>query len=92
MSFTHNHDNFEATEPLGIPRFLDDFEDNGSLEGPMTEPDVLRFVRRVGLSDPHGHMPVPSKMPGVKCPRCAEKGIEQWVLPGKHCPRCNQPC
>lgn len=58
MSFTHNHDNFEATEPLGIPRFLDDFEDNGSLEGPMTEPDVLRFVRRVGLSDPHGHMPV----------------------------------
>ena len=31
-------------------------------------------------------------MPGVKCPRCAERGIDQWVLPGKHCPRCNQPC
>ena len=27
-----------------------------------------------------------------KCPRCAEKGIEVFVLPGKHCPRCNQPC
>ena len=27
-----------------------------------------------------------------KCPRCAEKGIEVYVLPGKHCPRCNQPC
>ena len=31
-------------------------------------------------------------MPGVRCPRCAARGIEQWVLPGKHCPRCNQPC
>ena len=31
-------------------------------------------------------------MPGVRCPRCAAGGIEQWVLPGKHCPRCNQPC
>ena len=27
-----------------------------------------------------------------KCPRCAEQGIEVYVLPGKHCPRCNQPC
>ena len=27
-----------------------------------------------------------------KCPRCAEKGEEVYVLPGKHCPRCNQPC
>ena len=32
------------------------------------------------------------KMPGVRCPRCAEQGYEQWVLPGKHCPRCGQPC
>ena len=31
-------------------------------------------------------------MPGVRCPRCAEREKEQWVLPGKHCPRCNQPC
>ena len=27
-----------------------------------------------------------------RCPRCAEQGIETWVLAGKHCPRCNQPC
>ena len=27
-------------------------------------------------------------MPGVKCPKCAEEGIEVWALPGKHCPRC----
>ena len=33
-----------------------------------------------------------TQMPGVRCPRCAERGIEQWVLPGKHCPRCDQPC
>ena len=26
------------------------------------------------------------------CPRCAEKGIKQYVLPGEHCPRCNQAC
>ena len=31
-------------------------------------------------------------MPGVKCPTCAERGIEQWVLPGKHCPRCSTAC
>ena len=31
-------------------------------------------------------------MPGVRCPRCLEHNIEQWVLPGKHCPRCNCPC
>ncbi|KAM0805910.1 hypothetical protein BDR22DRAFT_884317 [Usnea florida] len=29
---------------------------------------------------------------GHQCPRCAEQGIEQYVLPGKHCPRCNHPC
>ena len=28
----------------------------------------------------------------IKCPRCAARGIEVYVLPGKHCPRCNQPC
>ena len=31
-------------------------------------------------------------MPGVRCPKCLTKGVEQWVLPGKHCPRCNTPC
>lgn len=31
-------------------------------------------------------------MPGVRCPTCAERGIEQWVLPGKHCPRCSTAC
>ena len=40
----------------------------------------------------HSLTPGPTQMPGVRCPRCAERGIEQWVLPGKHCPRCNQPC
>ncbi len=31
-------------------------------------------------------------MPGVRCPKCAESGIETWVLPGKHCSKCNYPC
>ena len=29
---------------------------------------------------------------GNLCPRCAERGVEVYVLPGKHCPICNQPC
>ena len=31
-------------------------------------------------------------MPGVKCPTCAARGLEQWVIPGKHCPRCSTAC
>ena len=31
-------------------------------------------------------------MPGVKCPTCAARGIEQWVIPGKYCPRCSTAC
>lgn len=89
MPFTHNHDDFQATEPFETPRNHDhdDFEDNQSSEGLVTDPGVPTFVLRAGLGDPRG-----APMPGVKCPRCAEKGIEQWVLPGKHCPRCSQPC
>lgn len=29
---------------------------------------------------------------GVRCPRCAENGVETIVLPGRHCPRCGQQC
>lgn len=31
-------------------------------------------------------------MPGVKCPKCAARGLEKWVLPGKNCPACGHPC
>jgi len=31
-------------------------------------------------------------MPGVKCPKCAAKGTETWVLQGKACPKCGQIC
>ena len=31
-------------------------------------------------------------MPGVKCPKCLEKGQEVWVLPGKHCYKCGHGC
>ncbi|CAD6573922.1 MAG: hypothetical protein ASARMPREDX12_006318 [Alectoria sarmentosa] len=75
MSFNHYHDDFKATESFEMPRILehDDFEDNHSVKGPVTDPEVPTFVLRAGLDDARGHMP----MPGVKCPRCAERGIEQ---------------
>ena len=31
-------------------------------------------------------------MPGVKCIKCAAKGIETWVLQGKACPKCGHMC
>ena len=31
-------------------------------------------------------------MPGVKCIKCEDRGVESWVLPGKHCPKCGHPC
>lgn len=31
-------------------------------------------------------------MPGVKCPTCAAKGQEVWVIPGKSCHVCHTPC
>ena len=31
-------------------------------------------------------------MPGVRCPVCASRGIETWVLPGKHCRKCGCAC
>lgn len=31
-------------------------------------------------------------MPGIKCPRCAAKNVETWVLSGKCCPKCGLEC
>ncbi|KAJ5116377.1 hypothetical protein N7456_000725 [Penicillium angulare] len=33
-----------------------------------------------------------NKMPGVRCPNCAAKGQEVWVIPGKSCHICHTPC
>ncbi|KAJ5710852.1 hypothetical protein N7488_005008 [Penicillium malachiteum] len=30
-------------------------------------------------------LPSVNKMPGVRCPNCASKGQEVWVIPGKSC-------
>lgn len=68
--------------------------------------ELTAFRFPAGIVGPHTCMPVshPSlhgiqkanedliKAPGVRCPRCAQDGIETFVLPGKHCPRCKQPC
>ena len=31
-------------------------------------------------------------MSGVRCPACAEKGVETWVIPGKNCHVCGTSC
>lgn len=31
-------------------------------------------------------------IPGVKCPKCAAEGKEQWVIRGKVCPKCGTVC
>lgn len=56
MPHTHNHDDFQATEPFETPRNHDhdDFEDNQSSEGLVTDPGVPTFVLRAGLGDPRG--------------------------------------
>lgn len=60
MSFTHNDDDFEATDSFEMPRILDhdDLEDSQPFEGPATNPDASRHILRAGLGDPRGHMPV----------------------------------
>ncbi|KAL2018416.1 hypothetical protein VTK56DRAFT_835 [Thermocarpiscus australiensis] len=30
-------------------------------------------------------------LPGVRCPACAERGEEVWVVPGLLCPKCRAP-
>ena len=31
-------------------------------------------------------------IPGIKCPKCLEKGKTVWVIPGKNCRECGHPC
>ncbi|KAL9580342.1 MAG: hypothetical protein Q9212_004553 [Teloschistes hypoglaucus] len=49
---------------------------------PLFEGNTPVFSIREGQHRPQGHLP----MPGVRCPTCKARGIEQWVLPGKRCP------
>ncbi|KAK0666305.1 hypothetical protein QBC41DRAFT_230773 [Cercophora samala] len=30
--------------------------------------------------------------PGVRCPTCAAKGVETWVIEGRACGTCGTPC
>ena len=32
-----------------------------------------------------------SQMPGAKCPKCKENGVETVCFPGRPCPRCKFP-
>ena len=47
----------------------------------------LVFILSVGMV-----LLVLGHMPGVRCPACAARGVESWVLPGKHCNKCHHPC
>ena len=64
MSLTHNHNDFEITESLAVPRVLDhdDFEDNPSVAGPVTDSEIPSFMGHVGLGDVQ-HMPVSLSYP-----------------------------
>ncbi|KAK0387816.1 hypothetical protein NLU13_4061 [Sarocladium strictum] len=31
-------------------------------------------------------------VPGTKCPTCAARGKEVWVIPGRLCGQCGTPC
>ncbi|KAK0633633.1 hypothetical protein B0T14DRAFT_417426 [Immersiella caudata] len=32
------------------------------------------------------------QLPGVRCPKCAEKGEEVWVIQGRACGHCGTAC
>ncbi|KAK4466851.1 hypothetical protein QBC42DRAFT_41749 [Cladorrhinum samala] len=38
-----------------------------------------------------GMMPRTIPMPGVLCRKCAERGVEVWVIPGRACGYCRTP-
>ena len=48
----------------------------------------LDLISITGIDDPVTSDP----MPGVRCPKCAARGVESWVLSGKYCPKCGHPC
>ena len=50
---------------------------------------MMVFITISAMEMPGVDMP---GMPGVRCPVCASRGIETWVLPGKHCPKCGCAC
>ncbi|PHH65214.1 hypothetical protein CDD81_3073 [Ophiocordyceps australis] len=31
-------------------------------------------------------------VPGIRCPKCLNRGVEVWVIPGKICRVCGHPC
>ncbi|KFG78383.1 hypothetical protein MANI_012262 [Metarhizium anisopliae] len=33
-----------------------------------------------------------AQIPGTRCPTCALKGKEVWVIPGRNCGYCGTPC
>ena len=60
MSFTHDHDDFEALESFEPSRIddHDEFEANQPLETPIPNADVPTIILGAGLGGPLGHMPV----------------------------------
>ncbi|EJT70433.1 hypothetical protein GGTG_11457 [Gaeumannomyces tritici R3-111a-1] len=46
---------------------------------------------RPSFSPPSGTQHMPG-LPGVRCPTCASKGNEVWVIPGRACGYCGTPC
>lgn len=38
------------------------------------------------------HALISHKVPGTRCPTCAQAGKEVWVIPGRCCGYCGTPC
>ena len=51
---------------------------------------IYDFLRNKFLNFKSNNKELP--VPGIRCPRCYERGIETYVLRGKRCPRCNEQC
>ncbi|EHK47404.1 uncharacterized protein TrAtP1_012492 [Trichoderma atroviride] len=41
---------------------------------------------------PAGIIMLGPKVPGTRCPTCAQQGKEVWVIPGRCCGYCGTPC
>ncbi|CCX10184.1 Similar to predicted protein [Botryotinia fuckeliana B05.10]; acc. no. XP_001545981 [Pyronema omphalodes CBS 100304] len=69
-----------------FPCSLDIFKASESLDSTYEQPTHESIF---------GHIIQPVEMtgvPGVRCPKCLQAGVEKWVIRGKCCPNCGTVC
>lgn len=96
MPFTHDHASFGKQELGSFEHVVEESEMRTFNLHPRSHLPVCSFhISTINFLLPHNVLLTKTqdgKMPGIRCPRCAARGIETWVLSGKHCPKCNHPC